>query len=95
MMIETVYAGEQTATGRLCPCSGWWICADEGRVLYGRRQRFERGQRMPPAVLLGRRTFWQWLTRQQPSFEIATVWTLVEYDQTDTLPMPIEDAVQA
>ncbi len=95
MISNTVHIGDQTVTGNLCPCSGWWMCVDEGRLLGGRRQRFERGQRVPPAIVLKRRSLLQWLRREQPMVELPTVWTLLAYEEIDTLPMPIEDFVRA
>jgi hypothetical protein len=87
MVFDTVKLGEITRTGGICPCGGWWVCVESGQVVTA---RFDRGQRVPPAVLRTRRNLWQWLTRQPRRVEIATVWTLAEYDEQQTLPMVTE-----
>ena len=94
VIASTVHVGHQMVTGTPCPCSGWWMCIAEGQVHGGRRKRIERGEVIPPAVVMLRRTFWQWLTRHQPSVEVPTVWTLLTYEEIDTLPMSIEDFVR-
>lgn len=95
MLTDSILLGELAATGRLCPCTGWWECVDEGHVQGGRRQWFERGQQLPTAVLLGRPTLWQRLFGKRPSFETVTVWTLVEYDDHDTVPMEFVAGAEA
>jgi hypothetical protein len=87
MVFDSVRLGEVAASGAICPCSGYWVCVEAGQVV---TSRFDRGQRMPPAVLRTRRNLWQWLTRQPPRLEIRTVWTLAAYDEQLTLPMQFD-----
>ncbi|TFW31775.1 T6SS immunity protein Tli4 family protein [Massilia horti] len=65
-----------------CPASGLWKCGDGGNgvvVENGDIQHFEKGVRMPQAVLLAPPTLAQRLTGQRTRFKnrSATVWTLV------------------
>ena len=82
--------GELVATGRTCPQSGWWECAEEARPVQGsRRQFFRSGDRMPHAVLQGEPNVWQKLKGETPTHRVATVWKLVDYDAppaTDVSP---------
>ena len=79
--------GELAATGDACPQTGWWRSAEECRpVQGGRRQFFRTGERMPHAVLLGERSVWQKLKGEHPSYTIATVWKLVDYDEPQASP---------
>lgn len=91
--------GELAATGRECPQSGWWQCADAGNVQGGRRQFFRAGERMPHAVLQGEPSVWQKLKGEVPQHKAATVWQLVDYGEppvpsaapmTGTAPAPAE-----
>jgi len=75
---------EAVATGRPCPQSGWWQCAEEPLpVRGGRTQRFRRGERMPEVVLIGKPGLWQRIKREAPTYPRNTVWTLVAYDDAD------------
>lgn len=78
--------GELVATGRACPQSGWWECAEEARpVQGGRRQFFRAGDQMPQAVLQGEPSVWQKLKGDVPTHRLATVWKLADYE---TPPAP-------
>jgi len=81
--------GELAATGRNCPQTGWWQCADEGNVQGGRRQFFREGERMPHVVLLGKQSAWQKLKGEQPSYKTATVWKLVDYEHPAPASAPL------
>jgi Tle cognate immunity protein 4 C-terminal domain/Tle cognate immunity protein 4 N-terminal domain len=78
--------GAMAKAGEVCPQSGWWRCAEEGRgvdVHGGQVQYMRKGERMPQALLLPRQTLWQRVKRVQPSVEsrTPTTWTLVDKRQ--------------
>jgi hypothetical protein len=78
--------GELVATGRRCPQTGWWQTTESGEVEGGRRQRFVAGEQMPEVVLLQGSSVWQKLKGKRPSHRIATLWKLVEFDDTHLFP---------
>lgn len=84
--------GELVATGRDCPQTGWWQCADAGEVQGGRRQYFRAGERMPHAVLPGEPSVWQKLKGERSSHKTATVWQLVDYGEPPAAPTPPAEA---
>lgn len=73
--------GKLAATGHSCPETGWWQCSDTGEVVGGRRQHFKAGERLPKAVLRGEPTAWQKFKGEHPTYSMATVWQLIEYDR--------------
>lgn len=73
--------GELVATGNACPQTGWWQTSEPGEVAGGRRQRFEAGEAMPEATLLGQSSIWHRLKGERPTYRKATVWKLVGYDE--------------
>ncbi len=74
--------GEFVGTGSACPQTGWWQCSDHGDIAGGRRRHFVAEEPMPHAILLGKPSVWQTLTGQRPTYQIATVWQLVEMTQS-------------
>jgi len=71
--------GELAATGRSCPQTGLWECADEGEILGGRRQLFRAGEKMPAIVRVGTPSLWQKVKGETPTYRSATVWKLVDH----------------
>lgn len=72
--------GALSASGDVCPQSGWWRCA-ESEVEHGARRHFCQGELFPPVVLLGEPTLWQRAKGERPSLQRTTVWQLVGYDE--------------
>lgn len=71
----TTNIGAFAMAGERCPHSGWWLCGDGGNgigVLGGQRQYFNKGDRMPQALLLPPQTLWEKVRGIQPSFEPKT-----------------------
>ncbi|WP_253548924.1 T6SS immunity protein Tli4 family protein [Herbaspirillum rubrisubalbicans] len=75
--------GELVATGSICPQTGWWQSSEAGNVEGGRRRHFKAGETMPAVVLLGSPTLWQSLRGKPPTYETATVWTLVAHEKSE------------
>ena len=72
--------GALALTGRACPETGWWQCADEGApVLGGSRQFIRQNEPMPEVVLQGEPSLWQRVKGETPQFRRATVWQLSAY----------------
>ncbi len=72
--------GALAVTGRACPETGWWQCADEGApVLGGSRQFIRQGEPMPEVMLQGEPSLWQQVKGETPQFRRATVWQLSAY----------------
>ena len=72
--------GALAVTGRACPETGWWQCADEGApVLGGSRQFIRQNEPMPEVVLQGEPSLWQRVKGETPQFRRATVWQLSAY----------------
>lgn len=72
--------GELAATGRACPQTGWWQASEAGEIEGGARQHFRAGETMPQVTTLGESSLWQKLKGARPSYRMATVWKLVDYD---------------
>lgn len=88
--------GELAVTGRTCPETGWWQCADEGApVAGGSRQLIRQGERMPDVVLLGEPSLWQKVKGEIPQFRRATVWKLDAYPEAPAGPPGTEPAPPA
>lgn len=81
--------GEYIDTGSVCPQAGWWQCSDGGEIAGGRRRHFAAGDPVPPACVLGKPSFWQFLKGERPTQEIDTIWKLVEYDPEPAVENPI------
>lgn len=77
--------GEMSATGAVCPETGYWECTEGGSVVGGRRQFFRAGEPLPQVSVRGRPSLWQKLSGNQPQHRVNTVWTLVEYEQERTV----------
>lgn len=77
--------GEMSATGDVCPETGYWECTECGSVVGGRRQFVRAGERLPQVLVSGRPSLWQKLSGNQPQYRVNTVWTLVEYEQERTV----------
>jgi Tle cognate immunity protein 4 C-terminal domain/Tle cognate immunity protein 4 N-terminal domain len=75
--------GAQAPTGRLCPQTGLWECdeAASGTVQGGGAQYIRAGERMPHVVIAAQPSMWERLRGQHPTQRIATMWTLVDYDE--------------
>jgi hypothetical protein len=85
--------GTLVATGRSCPQTGVWQCVDEGRpVQGGRKQRFQAGERMPHAVVIGQPSLWQRLKGDAPVHQVGTVWELVGYDEAGKVARTSDEA---
>ena len=85
--------GAFSATGDICPQSGYWECKEPGIVEGGQRQHCREGENMPPASLQVPPTLWQKMSGAKPSRSSRTVWKLVAYDtpvadSADQLPPP-------
>ena len=89
--------GELAVTGRACPETGWWQCADEGApVLGGSRQFIRRGEPMPEVVLQGEPSLWQRVKGETPQFRRTTVWQLSAYpDDAATTQATAPDAARS
>lgn len=72
--------GEKVATGSACPQGGWWESSPIGVPPVSRRQRFATGDAMPFVAVAGVPTLWQRIKGERPTFEKATAWKLVGYD---------------
>jgi Tle cognate immunity protein 4 C-terminal domain/Tle cognate immunity protein 4 N-terminal domain len=85
--------GTQAATGRLCPQTGLWECEEAafGTVQGGRQLFLNSGQPMPRVTVLSPPGMWQKLRGQQPAQSMATMWTLVGYDEPAPAPMGATD----
>ena len=82
--------GTLAATGRICPQTGLWRCAEESRPIQGGREQWLRqGELLPKALMQGEPTLWQRLRGQQPTHAVATVWELVGYERA---PLQLEPA---
>ncbi len=80
--------GELVVTGRQCPQTGWWQCADDG-VVNGGRRFIREGQVMPKVAMAGKPTLWQRIKGERPVWQAVTVWTLVSYEPApDTADAP-------
>ena len=72
--------GALALTGRACPETGWWQCADEGApVLGGSRQFIRQNEPMPEVVLQGGTQPVAAGRGETPQFRRATVWQLSAY----------------
>jgi Tle cognate immunity protein 4 C-terminal domain/Tle cognate immunity protein 4 N-terminal domain len=82
--------GAQAPTGRLCPQTGLWECdeAASGTVQGGGAQYIRAGERMPHVVVAAAPSMWQRLKGQNPAQRIATMWTLVDYDELAAPAVP-------
>jgi hypothetical protein len=72
--------GELAATGRTCPQTGWWEADDVADKKNGGRLHIKAGEIMPHAIVLGEPSLWQKFKGERPSYRMATVWKLVDYD---------------
>lgn len=86
--------GTCAEAGERCPQSGWWLCSEGGdgvAVLGGQRQYFNKGQKLPQALLLPPQSLWQKVRGLQPSYEARTrtAWKLVDKRERDRTPPPV------
>jgi len=77
--------GEMSATGAVCPETGYWECTEGGSVVGGRRQFFRAGERLPQVLVSGTPSLWQKLSGNRPQHRVDTVWTLVDYEKERTV----------
>lgn len=87
--------GGLAATGRICPQTGWWECADEGRIAGSRRQFFRAGEVLPKVTQEGEPSFMQRLKGEVPTHRAATVWKLVDYNESGLTAEAPTDASRA
>lgn len=73
--------GELAATGRTCPQTGWWQPSEPHERTAGLRQYIKAGDRMPHMVSTGEPSLWQKLKGERPTYQTATVWKLVSYEE--------------
>jgi len=83
--------GTYASAGDPCPESGWWLCSDAGNgigVLGGQRQYIRKGDPVPQALLLPRRSLWDKMRGVQPSYESnnPTFWKLADKRLQKRLP---------
>lgn len=69
--------GELAATGRACPQTGLW------RSEEGEEREIHAGEAMPRTVVTATPSLWQKLRGDAEQAKIATVWTLLAYDQNE------------
>lgn len=72
--------GELAATGRTCPQTGTWESSEASGTENSRRRYVKAGETMPRVTVIGRPSLWQKLKGATPSYQLATVWKLVDYD---------------
>lgn len=77
--------GEMSATGAVCPETGYWECTEGGNVVGGRRQFFRAGELLPQVLVSGMPSLWQKISGNRPQQRVDTVWALVEYEQERTI----------
>lgn len=94
--------GTCVEAGERCPQSGWWLCGEAGNgltVLGGQRQYFNKGQKLPQALLLPPQSLWQRMRGLQPSYEAnaRTAWTLIDKRERQRIssPVPLAQATLA
>jgi hypothetical protein len=82
--------GAQAPTGRLCPQTGLWECDEvaSGTLQGGGAQYIRAGERMPHVVVAAQPSMWERLRGQNPTQRIATMWTLVDYDEPAAPAVP-------
>jgi Tle cognate immunity protein 4 C-terminal domain/Tle cognate immunity protein 4 N-terminal domain len=80
--------GTTSVTGRVCPQTGLWACDEDAAALGGGTQYLHAGERMPHAVVTPPPSMWQRLRGQAPTQRLATVWTLVDYDEPTAPVLP-------
>ncbi len=69
--------GELAATGRTCPQTGLW------RSEEGEEREIRAGEAMPRTIVTAAPSLWQKLRGDAEQAKIATVWTLLAYDQNE------------
>lgn len=77
--------GELAATGRTCPQTGTWEASEPTSTQSSRRRTIKAGDTMPRVAVLGTPSLWQKLKGITPSYQVATVWKLVEYEDEPAL----------
>ena len=77
--------GELAATGRSCPQTGMWESGEASGTENSRRRYIKAGETMPRVTVTGSPSLWQKLKGATPSYQLATVWKLVEYDDKPAL----------
>jgi hypothetical protein len=89
-----VALGERATTGRICPQSGWWECADDLKLVQPLGLWLEEGQPMPKAQVWAEPSPWQRLLRQRPQAGLAAQWRLASYED-QTPPAATEAAIES
>ncbi|WP_156923427.1 T6SS immunity protein Tli4 family protein [Massilia alkalitolerans] len=77
--------GELAATGRSCPQTGMWESSEPSGTENSRRRYIKAGETMPRVTVSGAPSLWQRLTGAIPSYQLATMWKLVDYDDKPAL----------
>ena len=86
--------GELAATGRACPQTGYWECKESENVVGGSRKFFREGEEMPHATLAATPSFWEKLSGESRSKQVATVWTLVVYEALPNVDLTASEALR-
>lgn len=77
--------GELAATGRTCPQTGTWEASEPSGMQSSRRRYMKAGETMPRVAVPGTPSLWQKLKGVRPSYQVATVWKLIDHDQDPAL----------
>lgn len=77
--------GELAATGRTCLQTGTWEADEPSGTESSRRRFIKAGETMPRVAVLGTPSLWQKFKGTTPSYQVATVWKLIDYEQEPAL----------
>ena len=88
-VFDRIELGELAETGDTCPCSGWWEARPDSHTT-PRRRFILRGQALPPVTRIA--STWSRLMPWRRK-AVPAIWRLVQYDNADTIPMPVLDEV--
>lgn len=77
--------GELAATGRSCPQTGMWESSEPSGTGNSRRRYIRAGETMPRVTVSGAPSLWQRLKGATPSYQLATMWKLVDYGDKPAL----------
>jgi hypothetical protein len=76
-----VSLGALHVTGRRCPQTGWWECADELNLAQPSGIWLEQGELMPMARIWAQPNLWDRLKGERPVGWTAAVWRLAGYEK--------------
>lgn len=77
--------GTLAASGRPCPESGWWLCAD-AKALDLSARWFGRGEIMPSVWFKARRSWFERLKGRPAAMRCPTTWKLARHADMPALP---------